>query len=114
MQLHEIIFSPLAPAPYIAKHQSWYDGISLDKRPAKAHLELLVAASNKLRKFSWCINFAVFPNSLKTRKLSSSKIKSYMVERTLNFFGGISNFENVRTVQISCTVYKILYPDARA
>ena len=54
-------------------------GISLDKRPAKAHLELLVAASSKLRKFSWCINFAVFPNSRKTRKLSSSKIKGYTV-----------------------------------
>ena len=40
-------------------------GVSLDKRPAKAHLELLVAASNKLRKFSWCIKFAVFPNSQK-------------------------------------------------
>ena len=55
------------------------DGTSLDKRPVglgKAHLELLVTAYSKLL---WCINFAALPNSWKTRKLSSSKIKGYTV-----------------------------------
>ena len=43
-------------------------GISLAKRPGKAHLELLVAALQLvtiLRKFLWCTNFAVSPNSQK-------------------------------------------------
>ena len=55
------------------------DGISLDKRSVglgKAHLELLVAAC---RKFLWCINFAVSPNSWKMQKMSSLKIKGYTV-----------------------------------
>ena len=55
------------------------DEISLDKRPVglgKAHLEQLVAACNNF----WKI-FAVFPNSRKMQKLSSSKIKGYTVYR---------------------------------
>ena len=55
---------------------SRYDGISLDKRPGKAHLELLVAACNNFEKI-----FVVhkFSNLRKTRKMSSSKIKGYTV-----------------------------------
>ena len=46
--------------------------VSLDKRPAKAHLELLVAASNKLRNFV-VHKFRGFPKNAKIELLETTK-----------------------------------------
>ena len=45
------------------------DGISLDKRPGKAHLELLVAACNNFEKIFAVHKFRGFPKFAKNPKI---------------------------------------------